>query len=323
MEQEYRLVSKGKGAVIARLPPEQAKLLREEGMGFGAYTTGNLGFFDPSLITRYECTKCCKEYIGRPNVQVDIENDPAEKEPAWETIVGHIWYKCGTCDEIVMDGPALRNDPIKPEYVRSDESGVFIRPTRESIDEKLKEALEYGRSAIGCDLNVRPYHRQLAVAQRWAEKISYTIPPERIKEIEQAHDDAWLADYHAHMKENLKEILGRGVFTLEPDDPGGGHGFEMSGASERFFRFYTALPRLKIPDDSDIQGLVCAVLKSYQQMHEAELQRKQDTLKELEKDTQETSKNVDAVKGDIEKLLQQHRIPKEVWKQADHADLIW
>jgi len=316
IDETYRLSNPlGLGAIVARLTPEEARLLGKysipEGVGRDkiTFSTGNLGFFDPSRIVGYECKKCGKEYEGSPAVFVDV--DGVEFEMPGD-LIGSASYNCKTCNNHIHGAPVLRGDTINPEFVRRDESGEFVKPTLEAIEAELQEALQCGQQAIGGNLDDQPYLRHVNVAERWARKIGYAIPSESVDAIREAHDAAWLEHYQANLKGNLEWMLSdEFAFSLGELDETDRSYFEASGASERFHRFYSALPRLKT-DDPEIKRLVSTVLMRYQQMLEENLERKKGQLSELEIEVRQSSEEVEKVKREIAATLKQHGTSKDV-----------
>jgi sporulation protein YlmC with PRC-barrel domain len=85
------------GYVIAKLTDEQQT---KGNLGGPDLFLAPIGRLDPSLITKYSCNTCEKEFDGSP--KIDYEN-PNEEVAENLTLIERGQYKCQTCDSIIAE----------------------------------------------------------------------------------------------------------------------------------------------------------------------------------------------------------------------------
>ena len=85
------------GYVIAKLTDEQQT---KGNLGGPDLFLAPIGRLDPSLITKYSCNTCEKEFDGSP--KIDYEN-PNEEVAENLTLIERGQYKCQTCDSTIAE----------------------------------------------------------------------------------------------------------------------------------------------------------------------------------------------------------------------------
>jgi len=215
----------------------------------------------------------------------EIDKDPAN-DRLNGGIVGTAMYACASCDKVVHYDYVKKDDNFSIDMITRDISGEFIRPTPEAIESELEAALKSAQNGKGGDLDAKPYIQHQIVAERWAGKIGYKIAPERLKTLEETHEKSWFADYEANLGETLRELEDSCYFDLTEDEHAHFAPFDTYAGS--FFRFFNALPKLNIPDDPNIKGLVADLLYRYREMHQKYIKSKKEKLKEVEEEVRTT-----------------------------------
>lgn len=301
------LKSSHTGSIYVRLSQDELKLL--DPIGDGYYSQRNLDFVDASRIEKYECNNCNAYHKGAPGIYIEIDKDPTDDLKLNDGIIGEAIYKCNECDKAVHINYIRKTDKFDVKLIRRDESGEYVKPTVEAIESELEKALKIAEEGVGRDLESAPYDSRQRVAERWARKIGHTIPAERLTALEETYQKAWLADYEANFGERLSDLEERCYFSLEEDETA--HFTPFDTSCERFMAFFNALPKLKIPDNQRIKERVCALLNSYQEMHENYAKAKREKINELEIEAKKAAEVTRDIKIKIANLAREKGLTGE------------
>ncbi len=273
----------------------------------------NLRFEAASRIAKYFCDKCDQERVEKPQGKIFIRS-PREDLPLRS--IGEAWYHCTACDTSVHYAYIQRSDSIDIKDIIRDERGEFIKPTPQTIESELEEALKL--IAEDPETDAHEYH--ITVAETWANKIGYTISSEQITNIRKTKERAYIEHYQSNLKETLKNLLSRGTWSLAEEEFGSE--WAMSGLGDQFHDFYQILPKIQLPTDPEIRNLVCHVLKRYETMFQQYVAGKEEELKTLENKVNDAREEAQQVSQDVARHLSQHGIPKEMYENANPVSFV-
>ncbi len=252
------------------------------------------GLILPLQIKSYYCSKCDKEHKDEPHARVSID------EIAGATCA----YYCTQNERhYLFIHPIWKPEHIPVEFITTDYTGQYKKPTKESIEKILKEAEEHAKKNNVGD--------RIRTAQTWAEVIGHTIDPQRIETIEATAKDV----YYRNFEENLPDFLGRmreyddWGFNLNSDDVTGetSFGIYLQGS---FNELFNALPHITIPDDPIVQRTLIHLLDCYKEMQDYQVSKLKEEMNELNeriKENKDESNNVEIIATTLLKKIGKDR----------------
>jgi len=300
-------------AIVAKLSPDEAKVLLRNIEG-EVYDLSNKGFIDPSKITKYHCD--CGEHEGAPKLLVRVTKSILD--PDVQTA-----YRCRECDSFVYisnSSPDPKN--VDPKFITFDETGDFVKPTPDSIEQHLQKALDSAREGHGDGIKIKDfsfYKKDLEYAWKWAKKTGYEIPRSRIREIRRAYQGAHLKNFTENLPQLIDELLKKkDCFSLWESE---GHEdmsiWEGIGMYEKFGPLLETLPHIKLPDDPVLKRKIYDVMMLYKGMFDEEANRPEREAKALlEKAVKQRKDNL-VLEGEIQSLLKQANITTKDLERAE------
>lgn len=278
-----------KSWITVELTDEEKKLIipcgiRRERVFQGFFTTGNLGYIDPSKVKEFYDHKLKQRVLGSPDLKVRIEF-----EDLWESsnLAGsyNFMHRDIKSDyTLILSGPILVSDvlekKINPKYVYKDNSGRIIPITRERIEMEIQNGIEQINRGYGESFNE-------------VEKLAKVAGLDFLKEIEQAKQYNQIKDLEGYsQQENLDEVLIRleswanADFCIDRDEEMGA----VFGEEETLKRFLKMVPKVNFPT----QGLKERALKFLKGYSNTYCQGEIRTLREeLEEKTKEISEQIE------------------------------
>ncbi len=135
------------------------------------------------------------------------------------------------------------------DLIAKDNTGLFIRPTKKSIEAKLTEAEQNAEKFSF-------FKDQVKIAQIWANIASYNIPESRILRINKKYEAAHVNNYQTNLTEKLDAMV-----NCFGD-------FETLLFEEEFFtyidEFKKMLPKITIPEDEEVKIKIHLIGNNYE-----------------------------------------------------------
>lgn len=332
MREAYSFSQGGESFVI-RLNDERRKVVEEaEAKGKGA-NFYDFGFVSPEDILSYFCSSCKQTHEGeelRPEVYIRRSGKSTVENPTVESV--SVLYRCADadCSEALRISVFSDSDRIPSEYIVSDETGLYVTPTEESVQGLLKRTLERAKKGNGGSLDRPDYEWDLTTARIWSNRIGYEIEPEFVNEVNREWRKAFLGSFERGLPELLSEIRSKSFsFSLHATENDYDHPYSDSGLSEDMTFLLETLPHIPFPSDSKIQKNIFSVLSVYHGMFEEESERLREEASEIQKKLGGLENSLERAKSEIEKYTRKTSLdPEEVkmalrasaWTFADEID---
>ena len=255
--------------IEAELTEEEKNLLRPVEHSSNFFSTGNLGYIDPSRVKKYFVAELEEEFSGSPNLRVKIDFvDEWEKQRG--ALAGDYYFTHPKKEEgghIILFGPINKNDvleeKIDPKYVIQDNSGKIIPITKERVEEELGHA----RSSI--DNGYRGF-THLGDAERLA-KIANLDYSKQIDELKK-YDHKKLIERESSVKslektlENLENWWG---FGFDPENP----------SAELYFEFRKIIDEIEFPN-SKLRDRTVNFLHALYEQYDHYIDKSEEEIKE-------------------------------------------
>ncbi|MBW3018647.1 hypothetical protein KY329_00480 [Candidatus Woesearchaeota archaeon] len=236
------------------LTPEQEARLKD-----GKFWS--LGYVAPEQVRHYCCENCgnVADVIPPVRAVVDLRTNTE--------VIGLILYDCGKCKKTIVSGyvPEEFIKTIPLELIEYDATGDYVTPTPEAIEEQLEKV-----EAIAAKGNSMNFDQDnLSTLRRWAAKIGYTLPEDRIAALPETCRNAYIARAPEFIGYVVNQLRGWGdpdlPFSLSPLDPGLSSYGEIACYVDDVLEL---APVMEVPDDLELCSQVAAILGNVAKMYE-------------------------------------------------------
>ena len=254
----------------------------------------------PADITMYRCKKCDKTYNEKPKVGVGISGIGTRKD---RFVTAR--YDCTHCGECVFVTPIHSAEGIPAELIEFDATGNYKRPTPEAIEElfgRMEKAASEGVS----------FDELIETAKTWATKIAYTLPKDRIKQMQERRREVYLGNLEKALPQILDEIEERDyAWSIKMCEDDECTPYEGNGLDSRMRALLGLLSAGRIPQDSRMKKQILDALFRYEGMFRSRKRELQDEKKGLEKAIAEAEGDIVAARGLRHKFVDAAKLTRE------------
>ncbi len=292
MKREYFVSSRGQGEDEAEkgirflIDDEELQKVKNKAVAeghepvqsqFDASSFALYRLITPAEIISYRCKKCNNTYKEEPKVSVTINGDDR-----FVTAV----YDCNHCGEGVFVTPLHSAEGVPVELIEFDGTGEYKQPTPEAMEELLRKMEDVASKG-------HEFCHLLQTAERWARKINYSLPGERIQQMQTKQREAYLGSLEKQLPEILEKIQKQDFWWSLEEDETGVSAYEGAGLNNCMNNLFELLKAgSSAPRKPELRGRVLEALYRYQKMFA-------DKRAVLEEEKRGLERTISEVEGDI------------------------
>jgi hypothetical protein len=219
-----------------------------------------IGFLPRELVPSYECRSCRNKFDQPPKIEVRISG--RDEDP-----IAFVLYSCNNCGEYICEQHLELAGGIDPKYIVFDETGDYRIPTTRDIEDRMQLALECAHKGGGMDLDSGEYERHVNQARRWAGKIGYIIPEDRIDELREVYRTSYLRNAEGELPETVERIKHMSHdFDLSHAEGVPISSYGRTELCDMIEGLYGVLPHIEIPDDPELRNDILRILNTRKRM---------------------------------------------------------